>query len=206
MTIPIIERAAGMVHSVAADKSLSYEKFSDLELVVKMNEGDTAAFEEIFVRYETRLVAYATRYMGSIDAAKDICQEAFLKLIRKPPVYLAHNNLAPWLFRITRNLSIDKQRRGKFEIAGRSDEFPEAKEEKNPLSTLSKRNDVAIVRQLVNELPHDLREVVELRIDGNVPFKDIAEILDIPHGTALWRMHRAVQVLRDQWRHYDPDM
>ena len=62
----------------------------------------------------------------------------------------------------------------------------------------------AVVRDLVNRLPDELREVVELRIDGGVSFKDIASILDIPQGTALWRMHRAVEILRMQWRTYEP--
>jgi len=60
-----------------------------------------------------------------------------------------------------------------------------------------------VVRLLVRDLPKDLRDVVELRIDGDVPFKDIARILAIPQGTALWRMHRAVEVLRQMWRRHE---
>jgi len=56
---------------------------------------------------------------------------------------------------------------------------------------------------MVGELPKKLREVVELRIDGGVSFKDIAVILSIPQGTALWRMHRAVQLLRKSWKAYE---
>ena len=78
--------------------------------------------------------------------------------------------------------------------------------EVNPLQTLTRHNDAAVIRDLVNRLPDDLREVVELRIDGGVSFKDIAVILDIPQGTALWRMHRAVEVLRQQWRNYEPQV
>jgi len=58
----------------------------------------------------------------------------------------------------------------------------------------------------VDELPKDIRDVVELRIDGRVPFKDIAVILDIPQGTALWRMHRAVQLLRQRWKTYEANV
>ncbi|MDD4098706.1 MAG: sigma factor-like helix-turn-helix DNA-binding protein, partial [Lentisphaeria bacterium] len=80
----------------------------------------------------------------------------------------------------------------------------EAREDHTPLKTLTASNDAAVVRDLVNRLPDELREVVELRIDGGVSFKDIAIILDIPQGTALWRMHRAVEILRMQWRTYEP--
>jgi RNA polymerase sigma-70 factor (ECF subfamily) len=185
------------------DVSERREEATDKRLVKWMRDGDTAAFEELFVRYETRLVAYATRYLGSVDLAKDVCQEVFLKLINNPPRVLICDSIGPWLFRVTRNLAIDKRRRRRFEIQEQDTDMPEAREEGDPLSALQDRNDVEVVRLLVRDLPKDLRDVVELRIDGDVPFKDIARMLDIPQGTALWRMHRAVEVLRQMWRRHE---
>lgn len=179
---------------------------SDKKLVKWMRDGNTAAFEELFARYETRLVAYAARYIGSIDLAKDVCQEVFLKLIAKPPRVLICDSLGPWLFRVTRNLAIDKRRRRKFEINEEDIHMPEARDEGDPALSLRNKNDVEVLRDMVNELPKDLRDVVELRIDGGVSFKDIAVILDIPQGTALWRMHRAVELLRQTWRRYEAEV
>jgi RNA polymerase sigma-70 factor (ECF subfamily) len=179
---------------------------TDKKLVKWMRDGDTAAFEELFRRYETRLIAYAARYIGSLDLAKDVCQEVFLKLISKPPRVLICDSVGPWLFRVTRNLAIDKRRRRKFEIQEEDNELPEAREEGTPLSSLTAKDDLDMIRDMVDELPKDIREVVELRIDGRVPFKDIAVILDIPQGTALWRMHRAVQLLRQRWKTYEADV
>lgn len=200
------------IQSTASDYGLdradaqSREAATDKRLVKWMRDGDTAAFEELFTRYETRLVAYATRYLGSVDLAKDVCQEVFLKLINKPPRVLICDSIGPWLFRVTRNLAIDKRRRRKFEIHEEDTDMPEARDEGDPLSSLRERNDVEVVRRLVRELPKDLRDVVELRIDGDVPFKDIAQVLDIPQGTALWRMHRAVEVLRQMWRRHEAQL
>lgn len=177
---------------------------SDKKLLRRMRAGRPGAFEELFARYETRLVAYASRYVGSPDLAKDVCQEIFLKLISKPPRILICDSLAPWLFRVTRNLAIDKRRRRKFEIHEEDVDMPEPRAEGDPLASLARKSDVEMVRSLVESLPTDLRDVVELRIDGSVSFKDIAVILDIPQGTALWRMHRAVQVLRQEWRRHEP--
>jgi RNA polymerase sigma-70 factor (ECF subfamily) len=182
------------------------EEATDKRLVKWMRDGDTAAFEELFVRYETRLVAYATRYLGSVDLAKDVCQEVFVKLINKPPRVLICDSIGPWLFRVTRNLAIDKRRRRKFEIHEQDTDMPEARDDGDPLSALRERNDMEVIRSLVQELPKDLRDVVELRIDGDVPFKDIARILSIPQGTALWRMHRAVEVLRQMWRRHEAQL
>ncbi len=175
---------------------------TDKKLVKWMRAGKTGAFEELFLRYETRLIAYAARYIGSADLAKDVCQEVFLKLISKPPRVLICDSLGPWLFRVTRNLAIDKRRRRKFEIHEEELDMPEAREDGDPLQSLTEKNDCEVVRDMVCQLPKDLRDVVELRIDGGVSFKDIAVILNIPQGTALWRMHRAVQLLRKGWRTY----
>ncbi|MDY0175709.1 MAG: RNA polymerase sigma factor [Lentisphaeria bacterium] len=191
-------------NEIALEQQLQdYDQANDRQLMKLMIAGDTKAFEAIFYRYETRLVAFACKYMNSPDLAKDVCQEVFLKLIAKPPSTLVYDNLGPWLFKVTRNLAIDKQRRRKFEVTGDELNFCEVREDRTPLKTLSAQNDAKLIRKLVNQLPRDLRDVVELRIDGEVPFKEIAQILDIPQGTALWRMHRAVGILRQQWREYE---
>lgn len=176
------------------------EEASDWRLLRLMVGGNSAAFEEIFTRYETRLVAYAARYVGSPDLARDVCQEVFLKLINHPPKMRMSRSLAPWLFRVTRNLAIDRCRSRKFEISGEETDFPEPESDGDPRQVLLAKHDARLVRQLVEKLPPDLRDVVELRIYGDVAFKDIAGTLDIPTGTALWRMHRALEVLREYWR------
>ena len=56
------------------------------------------------------------------------------------------------------------------------------------------------MRKLVDRLPPDTREVVRLRVFGEVSYRDIAVILGIPQGTALWRMHRALEQLRKEWK------
>jgi len=191
---------------IAGDVVLDrFQEATDKRLVKWMCEGETVAFEELFRRYETRLISYAARYIGSLDLAKDVCQEVFLKLISKPPTVLICDSVGPWLFRVTRNLAIDKRRRRKFEIQEEDNEMPEARAEGNPLTSLTAKDDLDMIRGMVDDLPKDIRDVVELRIDGRVPFKDIAVILDIPQGTALWRMHRAVQLLRQQWKVYEAE-
>ena len=99
---------------------VDYSEKSDLDLVNLMCDGDGDAFVEIVSRYETKLIAYSRRYVGSLDLAKDICQEVFLKLIGKPPATLQNDNLGPWLFRVSHNLAIDVIRRRKFELTGES--------------------------------------------------------------------------------------
>ncbi len=176
----------------------NYADANDKMLVDWMCSGDTRAFEQIFSRYSTRIISYATRYINSTDLAKDICQEVFLKLIAKPPAILLYDNLAPWLFRVTRNLAIDKRRRRKFEVPS-DDSIAGIHGDDSPLKSATEQNDAAVIRDLVRDLPDDLREVVNLHVFGGMAFKDIAVTLNIPLGTALWRMHRALELLRIGW-------
>ena len=133
-----------------------------------------------------------------------MCQEVFLKLISKPPSVLICDSVGPWLFRVTRNLAIDKRRRRKFEMQDEDNEMPEARAEGQPAEfALGQGRPRDDPRNGGEAGRRDIRDVVELRIDGRVPFKDIAVILDIPQGTALWRMHRAVQLMRQQWKVYE---
>lgn len=178
---------------------------SDKQLFKLVKGGDSTAFEVLFNRYETRLVGYAMRYLPCIELAKDTCQEVFVKLITKPPKILLSDSLAPWLFRVTRNLAIDKCRSRKFEVFDDST-AGEAVDTNNPHKDIRHKSDLELLRQLVDELPPNLKEVVNLRIDDEVSFKEISDSLNIPQGTALWRMHRALEVLREEWRKHGHKM
>ncbi len=195
---PQLSEALSRCGTFATTEARNYLEASDKALLAWMCEGDTGAFDQIFRRYSPRIQAFASRYIESPDLAKDVCQEVFLKLIAKPPAVLLYDNLSPWLFRVARNLAIDKQRRRRFEVS--SDEvMMDAHEEGTPLQTATANDDAGQVRNLVKGLSPELREVVELHVFGGMAFKDIAVTLNIPLGTALWRMHRALELLKLAW-------
>ncbi len=196
----VAEPFTGLVQDYTADAVEELRDASDKRLFRLMKSGDSDAFRELFTRYEMRLVAYAEKYLDTVDLAKDVCQEVFLKLISNPPRVLLTDSLAPWLFRVTRNLAIDKQRSRKFEIYDQDAGVNEMTATHDPLQSASMESDAKLVAKLVSELPKELREVVNLRIHGEVAFKDIAATLSIPQGTALWRMHRALEILRKRWK------
>ncbi len=175
---------------------------TDRKLFHEMRKGDSLAFRELFSRYETRLVAYAEKYLDSTDLARDVVQDVFLKLIHKPPRMLLSDSLAPWLFRVTRNLAIDRRRSRKFEVNEEEAGLHDMSEEKGPFEQSCTRSEYELLQNLVEKLPQSLKDVVYLRMNGEVPFREIATILSIPQGTALWRMHRAVQMLREQWNEH----
>jgi len=179
---------------------------SDQELLQRLVAGDQDAVQTLVERYQTALVEYAARYLPSPDLAKDVAQEVFLKLLDVPPSHLQNGVLGPWLFRVARNLAIDAARHGKFEIAsGAPTDLPVADTDvpasvaSDPLHTLMASSDAEQLRRLCNQLPAELKAVVEDRMDGNLSFQEIAEKEHIPLGTALWRVHHAFEILRHKW-------
>lgn len=181
---------------------LQADTTGDMALIERMCNGDMTAVQEIVTRYERKLIAYAQRIVCSEDLAKDVCQEVFVKLIKRPPTTLQNGNLGPWLFRVAHNLAIDLWRRRKFEVTG--EDLPEESMGRTmPFNSLTKEHDIALLRKLIGMLPADYRRVVELRVYAEMPYREIALTMGIPQGTALWRYHESIKLLSAMWRRHE---
>jgi len=146
-----------------------------------------AALEE----YEVRLMRFAERLLEDEHAARDVVQHTFLKLCDESPEDLS-GRLALWLFTVCRNKAVDwiRQRRhiqfnSEFDQAGTKD--PASEIEANELYTL--------LRALVDQLPANLREVVELWAQG-FHYREIAQITDRTEAHVRLLNHRALSRLR----------
>ena len=84
---------------------------SDTELVGRVREGDDAAFEELFRRYQRRIAAFVGRLVREVGRAEDITQEAFLSALRRLRVTDSEIAFRPWIYEIARNAAIDSYRR-----------------------------------------------------------------------------------------------
>lgn len=186
-------------------KSNAAGEASDEALLRRLRAGDQDAMQALFLRYQARLAAHTARFLASEDLAHDAVQETFLKLLASPPKRLQNGVLGPWLFRVAKNLALDWTRRGRFEISSGSVwELPWNTDGShghgvNPLSQAMASSDGERLRKLRNELPEDLRVVIEDRIDHNLSFQQIADKEGIPLGTALWRVYHALELLRRRW-------
>lgn len=160
------------------------------------------AFQALYERYQGRVVSHAARYLVAPDLAQDVAQETFLKLLEKPPRTLREGLLGPWLFRVARNLAVDRSRRGKFEVSsGNPGDIPAqlSGSTDDPWMNMIAKSDAERLRRLCQELPEVFRQIVEDRMDGGLSFQEIAAKERIPLGTALWRLHHAYEILRRAW-------
>ncbi|MDR0414519.1 MAG: sigma-70 family RNA polymerase sigma factor [Prevotellaceae bacterium] len=177
---------------------------SDNTLIKQFVNGDTLAFETLLARYRRKVYTYIYLSVKRKDVADDIFQETFIKVIRslKDGKYSDSGKFAPWVVRIAHNLTIDYFRSLRqnneccndntdgLSITG--DDFSDLNAEERAVK-LQIRKDV---RQLLDFLPSEQREIVLMRYYMNMSFKEISGHLNININTALGRMRYAIINMR----------
>ncbi len=176
---------------------------SDAELVSLYQAGSNEAIESLIARYKHRM--YTAIYMLVKDQylAEDIFQESFLKIIRtiKGGRYSEQGKFLPWALRVAHNLCMDHFRRVRQQVSVTTEDGREILDllpmaHTNGGERLEERQTHQSVRELVESLPEEQREVVTLRIYGELSFKEIADITNVSINTALGRMRYGLINLR----------
>lgn len=176
---------------------------TDASLISMYQAGDDAALSQIIHRYKDRL--YTSIYMLVKDdyLAEDIFQESFLKIIRtiKGGRYAEQGKFLPWALRVAHNLCMDHFRRVRKQISVTTEDGREIIEllpmaHTNGAERMEERQTQQSVRDLVEGLPDEQREVVSLRIYGELSFREIADMTGVSINTALGRMRYGLINLR----------
>src|SRR3954466_6341213 len=171
-------------------------------------ERDRVRFEEEALGLADQVYRVARRLVGSREEAEDLMQETYARAFRSWQQYQPGTNLRAWLLRILTNLNIDRGRRvqrtpdqkpleeGDYYLYNQlestiADENPD---EERVLERLSQN---AVVEALA-EVPHDFRDVLVLVDIGEFSYAEAAQILDIPVGTVMSRLHRGRRILKQQ--------
>ena len=190
--------------SLYHDPGVNFEKASDEQLVRIALDGDEDAFTALVRRYQRRLTAFLGQLVGDIELAKEICQETFVRawsaLERFNPKY----RFSTWLFRIGHNLGIDYLRRRKLKTVAlyRTDrdgdevELVVEDQTKDPLGHFENSELSQGLRDAIDELRPEYRELVLLRHFGCLSYQEIAEFKQMPLGTVKNKLFRAHTVLR----------
>ena len=157
--------------------------------------GQVAAFDALFRRYENPLRAYLTRMSGSRTAAEDLLQTTFLSVVRARGRFRPGAAVRPWLYAIATNATRDWQRRA----GPRTDSIDEVMEPAAPVAEeagfdpgLDRAVQVALAK-----LPENQRLPIVMHRFQGMSFGEIAEVLGISHGAAKLRAHRGYERLRE---------
>lgn len=161
--------------------------------MVSMKERE--AFAAMFRAYDRRVYFTAYRFIGSREEAADITQEVFLRAWKNFSRIDPERPVFPWLFRITKNLCINKSRKKSGSEAGL--EFPELAPARESVETeVLERESQGEIRRAVMQLPEKFREIIILKHYDECSYDEMAEILDIPKGTVMSRLFNARKILK----------
>jgi len=176
---------------------------SDSILVAHYIGGDELALEFLIKKHQQRILNFIYSKVLDRETAEDIFQETFIKVVKtlKNGVYNEEGKFLPWVMRIAHNLVIDhfrkKNRIPALEIKEEFDIFQVIGDGSlNAEGLLINDQIIADLQRLVQELPDDQKEVLQMRLYRDMSFKEIAEQTNVSINTALGRMRYAIINLR----------
>ena len=169
------------------------------------NARDRVHFEEDALALSDQVYRVARHLVGSREEAEDLVQETYARAFRSWRSFTPGTNLRAWLLRILTNLNIDRGRRiqrspdtqpleeGDYFLYNKLEETNDGSTDEDRVVERLSQNDVV---NALSSVPHDFRDVVVLVDIGDFSYADAAQILDIPVGTVMSRLHRGRRILK----------
>jgi RNA polymerase sigma-70 factor (ECF subfamily) len=182
---------------------------SDETLVQQYMQGQEFALELLIRRHKSKVFTSIILFVRDHYLAEDLFQDTFMKAVRKlrSGEYTEEGKFLPWIMRIAHNLCIDYYRRTKrTPVITTSDGYDIFEVLKfsngNPEKELMRKQSHQKVREMIDRLPAEQREVVILRQWAELSFKEIAELTGVSINTSLGRMRYALINLRKMKEQY----
>lgn len=155
-------------------------------LIARAAEGDRKALEALVRRYNDRVYSIALTFTRNPEAAQDLTQEAWVRVLRSLGSFRGDCRFSTWMYRIIFNLFLNQRRKSAREVLTESE----------PTARRASTEQRLTLQEAVRELPLAFREVVALRYVGDLSYKEIAEVLDVPLGTVQSRLKRGLNRLQ----------
>ena len=181
----------------------------DAEIIEKVLSGDVNAFETIVKRYEKMIYNLAFTKTQNRENAQDISQECFLRAYKMLRSYRTDSAFSTWIYKICQNLIFDFFRKNKkmktvslsFSDDGIGDDEIKEKDiadyDSEPSEQIIREEKIQKIREIINSLPEDLKEIIVLRDLQNLSYTQISEMLGVEIGTVKSRLNRAREKLKN---------
>lgn len=181
------------------------QHLSDEELVGLVLGGNSEAFEIIVERYQNQVFSLAYRLGGDYDEAKDMAQEAFIRIYRELPRFDRERRFFPWMYRVAHNTCINLLHRRPKETAPLESVFDMAagdnSESGSPSARYEQLEQTETIQQALQSLSENYRLPLVLKYLEGLSYQEIASQLDLPVSTIETRLFRGRALLRKRLTH-----
>lgn len=199
-----------MINTRIIEEAEGGNAVSDLEklLVKKSQSGDIESFELLISSYDKRAYNIAYRIMGNEEDAKDMAQEAMLRVYRSIKDFKGQSSFSTWLYRIVTNVCLDELRRRKNDRHVSIDSTIKTEDgelhielcsdKETPETAYERVEQRELIKEAIRELNDEYRSVIVLRDIQGFSYEEISNMLECSLGTVKSRINRARTMLRDR--------
>jgi RNA polymerase sigma-70 factor, ECF subfamily len=179
----------------------------DAQLMLRLKNGEDQALNELMGRWQQPLVAFIYRYIGQETEALDLAQETFVRVYETRHRYRVQGKFSTWLFAIAANLSRNylrwRHRRGDSVPEGRAAKGAELVEsiqsdDDSPDQAAMRSESILLIKEVVEQLPHDLKTVVLLYEYQGLSYDEIASVLGCSTKAVEMKLYRTRKLLRER--------
>jgi RNA polymerase sigma-70 factor, ECF subfamily len=188
---------------------------TDSELVREFIAGNDAAFTTLVTKYKDGLTNYLNAMVGDYDIAIDLSQETFLRVYKNIGKYSHIYQFSTWLYRIATNLAIDeiryRKRRGQVfyrnvwgsrPADSETPEFELPDARRGPGDEILRKESGQVLGDAIRSLPEKYRTAFIMKEIQELPYEEIAKVLNTSEGTIKSRLHRARELLQRKLERY----
>ena len=193
--------------SMESSKVKDKFKLSDEKLILRFQEGDINAYNELVKRYKDRLLNFVFRYFNNREQAEDVVQDTLIKLYTHASYYKNIAKFSTWIFTIAKNNALTELRKNKRKQTDSlwTDDGKVIDINSND-QTLDRKvqNEIAVdqLNKFLDEIPENFRMAVVLRDFQELSYDEISKILEIPIGTIKSRINRGRIQLAEKMKHF----
>ncbi|MBK1789885.1 RNA polymerase sigma factor [Persicirhabdus sediminis] len=181
----------------------------DVALMLRVKDGDENAFAQLIERHQHAVVGTVAKMLGNSSESEDIAQQVFIRLWKSASRYKVKAKFTTYLYTIARNLVFNesrrKSRKKEFSIEEREDEHHLQAADESSLDPKQQalQNELqSAVDKAIQNLPEKQRLAVVLRRYENMPYEEIADILELSISAVKSQLFRARTTLRDELAKY----
>ena len=173
--------------------------------MARIQQQDTAAFEELYARYSKRLLAFMCKMLGNEHRAQDLLQDLFLKIVERPQLFNADKRFYTWVFTVAANMCRNEYRNNNRQVISTE---KIAHTEHAYTEALVGHVDASLftagLGAALDTLGHEEKETFVLRFQQGFSIQEIAEMMDCPEGTVKSRIYYVTRKLAGELQAFKP--